>query len=78
MRIIKHGNVMRFKCDACGCEFVANKDECKKQPKYSECMMTGTYEYYYHCPECGKRIQGHEVRAPEVNDNGDGPEEHKA
>ena len=28
MKLIKHGNAMRFVCDLCGCEWQAVKKEC--------------------------------------------------
>lgn len=77
MRIIKHGSALKFNCNRCGCEFVACRGECMRKQAYVESLPTG-YEYWYICPECGKNTQGFAIEAKDVNEYGDGPEEHKA
>ena len=53
MRILKHGQCLKFYCDGCGCEWLANKDECKKQTHDSTMLPT---DWGYACPDCGKWI----------------------
>ena len=69
MKILKHGRAMAFRCDGCGCEWAANKEECKKQTKYVSCMPSGE-EYYYYCPECGFKTVGRENKAEDIHENG--------
>ena len=69
MKILKHGKAMRFCCKGCGCEWIANKEECKKQTKYESCMSIGE-EYYCYCPECGFTTTGTEIEALDVHELG--------
>lgn len=55
MEILKHGRVndikkqVRFKCNGCGCVFIANDTEFHT---YIGCI-TGNRRYSCKCPECG-------------------------
>ena len=51
MRVIKHGECLKFYCDGCGCIWLANKSECKKQ-EHGAAMMP--IDWGYACPDCGK------------------------
>lgn len=53
MKILKHGNLkpMKFVCDQCNCEFVANATE-YRQYKYDGAVLW----IYADCPECNTRI----------------------
>lgn len=54
MRIIKHGcmTVKEFVCDRCGCEWEADKTECRWV-----IMTQGRNGYACRCPECGKEVE---------------------
>lgn len=67
MKIIKHGNALNFCCRGCGCVWVANKEECMSQTRYSEFMPSGK-DYIYNCPECGSRTVGTEIKAEDVHE----------
>lgn len=67
MKIVKHGNALSFYCLGCGCQWTANKQECKAQTKYNSCMPSGK-EYYYNCPECGFRTVGSFIKADDINE----------
>ena len=45
MRIIKHGNVYKFSCNVCGCQWEAGENECTPNIGYG--IMCD-------CPDCGK------------------------
>lgn len=47
MLITKHGNVVRFVCEACGCEFV----EAKKYTQECGFFIRAS------CPECGREVR---------------------
>ena len=58
MKIIKHGNYERlkeicvpllFECDDCGCQYIANTDECKEETFFGRHMS-----YQCKCPDCGR------------------------
>lgn len=60
MKIIEHGSPKynkpdkKFKCDYCGCIFIAEYGEYK----YSDCQCNALYhEWYYECecPECKRK-----------------------
>ena len=46
MKIIKHGEVIRFTCPVCGCEYMAREEETYKKPDDPG--------YYAVCPDCGE------------------------
>lgn len=46
MKVIKHGEVIRFTCPVCGCEYMAREEETYKKPEEPE--------YYTVCPDCGE------------------------
>ena len=50
MRIIKHGECLKFVCGECGCIWLANKSECKTQHHDSISMLP---DWGYSCPDCG-------------------------
>lgn len=50
MRIIKHGQCLKFYCDKCGCVWLANKDECKKRESIATLLPD---DWGYACPDCG-------------------------
>ena len=63
MRIIKHGKIIPFHCDACGCEFVAGINEVGY---YSERLRSSC-----ECPCCGaiaKEPGGKPEGKPELSD----------
>lgn len=60
MKLIKHGNCMRFVCENCGCEWNAVKKECEESPCFENLPR-----YIYKCPECGKPTFGKKIEAPE-------------
>lgn len=45
MRVTKPGEIVKFSCGACGCEFVAGINTAKTNDKGEN--------YYCHCPTCG-------------------------
>ena len=47
MKIIKHGDIVIFKCDTCGCEFSELSKLC-----YSATGEDGPH-YCMGCPDCG-------------------------
>ena len=51
MRIIKHGNFLKFYCVDCGCEWYASKNE-SIYVSHDATMMPP--EWGFHCPDCGK------------------------
>lgn len=53
MRILKHGECLKFYCDGCGCVWLANKSECKENPHSASLLPT---DWSYPCPDCGKLI----------------------
>lgn len=51
MKVIKHGEVIKFVCPVCSCEFMAREEETYKKPEDPG--------YYAVCPDCGESdIQG--------------------
>ena len=46
MKVIKHGEVIRFVCPVCSCEFMAREEETYKKPDEPE--------YFAVCPDCGE------------------------
>ena len=48
MEIIRHGNLMpiRFECQKCGCEFIADLNE------YQEAYSNGEKYLIVNCPDC--------------------------
>ena len=58
MKIIKHGNALLFICENCECEWQEVKKNCEYE-SYSS-------EYWYRCPECGKRTKGCKVKAEDI------------
>ena len=46
MKVIKHGEVIRFVCPVCSCEFMAREEETYKKPDEQE--------YFAVCPDCGE------------------------
>ncbi len=51
MKVIKHGEVIKFVCPVCSCEFMAREEETYKKPDDPG--------YYAVCPDCGESdIQG--------------------
>ena len=67
MKIIKHGNALHFFCMGCGCQWVANKEECRTETRIYESIPSGK-DYVYNCPECGFRTVGTEIKAEDVNE----------
>lgn len=54
MKIIKEGkkDIVKFKCQECGCEFeldFLNEEDMKKYSKFDVRTMSRTF---YHCPKC--------------------------
>lgn len=66
MKLIKHGNAMRFVCDLCGCEWQAVKKECSAI-SLDNCRKS----YMYYCPECGHGVVGVYRRADERKEPND-------
>lgn len=46
MKVIKHGEVIRFVCPVCSCEFMAREEETYKKPDEPENFAV--------CPDCGE------------------------
>ena len=46
MKAIKHGEVIKFVCPVCSCEFMAREEETYKKPDDPG--------YYAVCPDCGE------------------------
>lgn len=46
MKVIKHGEVIKFVCPVCSCEFMAREEETYKKPDDPG--------YYAVCPDCGE------------------------
>lgn len=58
MKIIKHGNALRFVCENCECEW---------QEVTKNCTYDGfTFSYWYKCPECGKNTKGINIKAEDI------------
>lgn len=47
MKVIRHGDIVIFKCEKCGCEFSEIAREC-----YSSTGDDGAH-YHMLCPDCG-------------------------
>lgn len=62
MKILRHGEFKRFLCDACGCEFIAGKNE------YTDCGFVFTAT----CPDCDCRANSAKTRIKDKES-----EEHK-
>ena len=62
MKIIKHGEVIRFTCPVCGCEYMAREEETYKKPEEPE--------YFTVCPDCGESdVPGYkEQLSPDVEE----------
>ena len=67
MKIIKHGNALSFCCKGCGCEWIANRPECRSELRCYESIPSGK-DYVYNCPECGARTVGTEIKAEDVHE----------
>lgn len=61
MKILKHGNLLKFVCEDCECEWVEVKKNCKDETIFSALG----HRYWYRCPECGKNTCGKEVKKAE-------------
>lgn len=59
MKIIKHGDCLRFTCPECQCIFQAVRGE--TGVRYREKgMLSGEFTYCASCPECGAQdVEGH-------------------
>lgn len=61
MIVVKHGDVITFRCKACGCVFkeasgktnIANAAVCNPDPSNSNLGV------YMDCPECGNSVLGY-------------------
>ena len=51
MRVLKHGECLKFYCQGCGCVWLANKSECKENSHSGSLLPT---DWGYHCPDCGQ------------------------
>ena len=51
MRIIKHGECLKFYCRGCGCVWLANKSECREDNHSGSLLPT---DWSYRCPDCGQ------------------------
>ena len=49
MKILTHGNVIRFQCESCGCEFLMGEKKTENLGFYLRAV----------CPECGNECAGH-------------------
>lgn len=65
MKILKHGNLLKFVCENCGCVWTAVKSECRES-HIPEPMTTW---YWYICPECGRNTMGQDVKAEDIFPN---------
>lgn len=66
MKILKHGNCMKFTCEYCKCEWTAAKMECSPLK-----LFEAPTQYYYNCPECGKRTCGVCITAEDKTPEGE-------
>jgi C4-type Zn-finger protein len=58
VKILKHGDVIRFQCPVCGCEWLAAENECYVQSIWSFNKIV-SQEYQCDCPECEReRVEG--------------------
>jgi len=62
MKIIKHGKLLRFKCENCECEW----QEVKKNCRAETWPESNTTKYWYRCPECGKNTIGYKVEGNDI------------
>ena len=54
MKILKHGKIIDFACDACGCEWNANRLDIEEvNDKTTSVDNAMRIRFYMHCPECG-------------------------
>lgn len=62
MKIIKHGNALRFICANCECEWQEVAKNCDEQI----IQEPFTHQYWYRCPECGKNTKGEKIKAEDI------------
>ena len=54
MKIIKHGLVVRYECDACGCVFLAARAEIEEKKNTN---VVDADVFLAECPDCGKILE---------------------
>ena len=53
MKIVKHGCVIDFNCQVCGCEFLMSEEECYQEAAQDD-KKGGEVQYLAVCPDCGE------------------------
>ena len=62
MKVITHGNALRFTCPRCACIFQATKNEKCVEWKDFGVDMPRSSGYFAACPECGEEeVRGYEI-----------------
>ena len=64
MKIILHGNVIKFVCPTCGCVFLKSETECHVEHLFADDKEVAQ-QYWSECPDCfeddleGVRLKAH-------------------
>ena len=63
MKIIVHGNVIKYECPICGCVWLASEDESMVENLYSNDKLV-SQSFYCTCPDCHANcIEGTKLKA---------------
>ena len=63
MKIIVHGEIIKYICPVCGCVWLASEDESMVENLYSYEQIVAQ-SFYCDCPDCfQRRVEGQKLKA---------------